>query len=364
MEAGDTSQAEQTPDSAPHSVPTAFGQEALCRCMTGARVLVTGGSGFVGRHLLPRLQALGATVFAPTHAELDLSDARATVQAFEALRPELVFHLAALQGGVAFINRAPASLFFENIQVNINTIEAARRSGASRIVCMGSSCLYPDSLDTDLSESDVWSGPMHDSVAHYGMTKKVELLQLRACLAQSGLQGAILVPSSLIGEGDDFSPDRSHVGGALIRKFVLAVEEAQPEVVLWGDGSPVRELQYVGDAVEAALRVMALPELPPLLNIGVGHGISIRAMAERIRTLTGFEGDLRWDTSRPSGAPRKVLCSTRALELLGDYRTVGLDEGLRRAVEHFRSSARARQSHLDTTPHSTLNPARRQGGET
>lgn len=309
--------------------------ERLIDAWRGKRVLVTGGHGFLGSHLLPRLVSLGAGVVAPTRQQLDLRDRAATLAFFESVRPQLVIHMAAVQGGVGFINDKPADVYLSNLLINTHTLEATGACGAERILCLGSSCAYPDDPDHDLTEDDVWRGPMHPSVAHYGITKKVELLHLDALRRQTGLLGTVLIPSSMLGERDDFSPERSHVAGALIRKFVAARVEGRDQVELWGDGSPVRELMYVGDCVEALLRVATLARPPVLLNIGSGEGTSVRTLAEHIIELTGFSGSLFWDTSRPNGSPRKVISSAKAQQILEWQPEVSLKEALARTLRWY-----------------------------
>lgn len=312
--------------------------ERLTNAWNGKRVLVTGGHGFLGSHLLPRLRALGAEVIAPTHSELELKDRSATLAYFAEQRPQIVIHMAAVQGGVGFINDKPAEVYLSNLLINTHTLEATGACGAERILCLGSSCAYPDDPAHDLTEDDIWSGPMHPSVAHYGITKKVELLHLDALRRQTGLLGTVLIPSSMLGERDDFSPERSHVAGALIRKFVAAQAEGIEQVELWGDGSPVREFMYVGDCVEALLRVATLARPPVLLNIGSGEGTSIRTLADTIKELTDFRGTLFWDTTRPNGSPRKVISSAKAKQILEWQPAVSLKEALARTLEWYRSA--------------------------
>lgn len=321
-------------------------QESLHSAWSGKTVLVTGGRSFLGSHLLPRLTALGAEVIAPPSRILDLRDRPATRLFFSTVRPQIVIHMAAIQGGVAFINERPADIYLDNLLINAHTIDAASASGASRIICIGSSCAYPDGGSRDLTEEDIWDGPMHPSVAHYGITKKAELLHLEACRRQSGLLGSMLVPSSMLGERDDFSPERSHVAGALIRKFVAAVRRGDSTVELWGDGSPVREFMYVGDGVDAILLAGGLAKPPVIMNIGSGEGVSIRELADIIQRLTGFTGQLFWNPSKPNGSPRKVLSSTRAHQALEWRPAVSLEDALARTIQWYCAHHPEAQTHV------------------
>jgi nucleoside-diphosphate-sugar epimerase len=302
---------------------------------------VTGGSGFLGRWLIPALERRGAVVFAPSSSELDLRQLEPVRRCFVELRPDLVFHLAAVQGGVAFINDRPADIYFQNLMMTTQVIDACRAAGVRRVLCMGSSCSYPDLHDRDLVEEDVWAGPMHPSVAHYGITKKVALLQLEAYRRQHRLEGTVVVPASLIGPGDDFSPERSHVAGALIRKFVEAVVRGEPAVSLWGTGRAVREFLYVKDCVEALTRIAELEKPVDMINVGSEAGVSIRELAELIQRISGFTGALVWDPTKPEGAPHKVVSTARARRLLGWTPQTSLEEGLRRTIAWYREQVGA-----------------------
>ena len=299
------------------------------------RVLLTGGSGFLGRQILATAQEKGHEVLAPRSSQMDLEDREAAFgwvsEAVKAGPIDAMIHSAAYYGGIGINQAEPATIFRKNVQMAVNVFEIAREFGIKKMVVVGSACAYPGYLTGDLKEDDFWNGPLHDSVEAYGFTKKVQLVAQRAYYKQHGIESVHLILTNLYGPHDVFTEYRSHVVSAMIKKFT----DAKDKVVLWGDGSPIREFLYVKDAADAIVRALDLEHDLKPINVGTGVGTTIRELAELIQRLTGFQGQVEWDTSKPKGAARKVLDITRMKEKLNWYPRWSLEEGLAETVEWY-----------------------------
>jgi GDP-L-fucose synthase len=309
------------------------------------RILVTGGSGFLGRHIVGQLRQGGAQqVFAPRHADYDLTRAAAIERLFDQVRPELVIHCAAAVGGIGANRARPGEFFYANALMGIQLIEAARVHAVEKLVVLGTICAYPKFTPVPFREEGLWSGYPEDTNAAYGIAKKALLVQCQAYRQQYGLNAIYLLPVNLYGPGDNFDPESSHVIPALIRNCVEAVREGRPEVVCWGDGTPTREFLYVTDAAGGILAAAERYDGPEPINLGSGSEISIRSLAGRIAGLTGFRGRLVWDPSRPNGQPRRSLDVERAFREFGFRATTPLEDGLRNTVAWYLARYRAESS--------------------
>ena len=302
----------------------------------GRRVLVTGGAGFLGRHLVAAFRAAGAGVIAPRRGQYDLGRAEACDAVLRDHVVDTVVHSAALYGGIWFNRVRPAEIFYQNLVMGVQLMEAARAAGVRRFVQIGTACSYPGQLEGDLREVDLWAGPCHESVECYGLVKKVIEAQGRVYHAQHGLEVAHLILTNLYGPWDCYEPERSHVAAALVRKVVEAAEGGAPTLDAWGTGAPVREFLYVEDAAEAIVRAAAVCTDGRPLNIGTGIGTSIRELTTLLCELTGFGGRVTWDASKPDGAARKVLDVRRMRALLGWMPPTSLRDGLAQTVEWYR----------------------------
>ncbi|MFN3326304.1 MAG: GDP-L-fucose synthase family protein [Bryobacteraceae bacterium] len=303
------------------------------------RVLVTGGGGFLGRHLVERLRETGCeNVFAPRRREFDLTRAEAVEDLMRQTRPEVLIHAAAVVGGIGANRANPGLFFYENAIMGIQLIEAARRTGVEKTIVLGTICAYPKFTPVPFREDDLWNGYPEETNAPYGVAKKALLVQCQAYREQYGMNAIYLLPVNLYGPGDNFDLETSHVIPALIRKCVEAVARGEREVLLWGDGSPTREFLYVKDAVEGILAAARCYDKPDPVNLGSGVEISIRALAEKIASLTGFGGSIIWDATKPNGQPRRCLDVTRAEREFGFRAATPLDVGLRETVAWYRAT--------------------------
>ena len=304
--------------------------------MTGAvKVLVTGGSGFLGRAIVHGLEAAGAEVIAPRSREMDLHDAASIARVLDARRPTALVHSAAYYGGLGITMREPMKVFWYNVMMTANLFKAlADYDGLEKSVVIGSACAYPGDVDGDMPESAFWDGPLHASVQAYGFTKKTNLVGQDALKTQKGTAWAHPVITNLYGPHDVFTEYRSHVAAALIKKFADAHLSGRNEVVLWGTGSPMREFIYVEDAAEAVARC-TLTDFTGVVNIGTGVGTSIRELAETIRRLVGFKGDIVWDADKPDGVMRKVLDVSRMKTDLGFTPAHDLESGLKKTIDWY-----------------------------
>jgi GDP-L-fucose synthase len=306
------------------------------------RVLVTGGGGFFGRRLVRRLESeRPAAVVAPRSSDYDLRDASAIARCLEDARPDVVVHTAAAVGGIGANRAHPGKFFYDNAVMGIQLIEAARRFGVGKLVCLGTVCAYPGDTPVPFREDDLWNGYPEPTNAPYGLAKKMLLVQLQGYRAEYGFAGIYLIPVNLYGPGDNFDPQTSHVIPAMIRRFAEAAERGDAEVVLWGDGSPTREFLHVDDAAEAVALAAERYDGPDPVNVGTGSEISIRDLAAKIAGLTGFSGRIGWDPSKPNGQMRRRLDTTRARQAFGFAARVPLDEGLAQTVAWWRSEGRA-----------------------
>ncbi len=304
----------------------------------GTRVLVTGGTGFVGSHLVERLQERGIEPFVPGRPDFDLTRAEDTARAFAEAEPELVFHLAAEVGGIGANRANPGRYWYANLMMGANVIEQSRVSGARKLVIAGTVCAYPKFTPTPFSEDALWDGYPEETNAPYGVAKKALLVGAQAYREQYGLDAVFLLPANLYGPRDNFHPTNAHVIPDLIRKMV----ESEGEVVLWGDGSPTREFLYVDDCVEGLLLAAERYDNPEPVNLGTGGEISIKELAELIAEATGFVGEIRWDRSMPNGQPRRRLDTSRAEERFGFRAQTPLREGIERTVAWYRSTVARR----------------------
>jgi len=277
----------------------------------------------------------------PLIDEWDLTRADDVERLFAETKPELVIHLAAEVGGIGANRANPGRYWYANLIMGANILEQSRLHGVDKLVVIGTICAYPKFTPVPFKEEDLWNGYPEETNAPYGLAKKTLLVGAQAYRDQYGLDAIYLLPVNLYGPGDNFDLESSHVIPAQIRKMVEAIERGEREVVLWGDGSPTREFLYVDDCAEAILLAAERYDGPDPVNLGTGSEISIRELAETIAELTGYEGELVWDTSKPNGQPRRRLDTERAERLFGFHASTPLREGLERTVTWYRAQGRS-----------------------
>jgi GDP-L-fucose synthase len=302
------------------------------------RIMVTGGGGFLGSHLVDRLRADGHDPFVPRRRDYDLTAWNDAERLFADARPELVYHLAAEVGGIGANRENPGRFWYANLMMGAHVLELSRTHGVEKVVVAGTVCAYPKFTPVPFREDDLWDGYPEETNAPYGVAKKSVLVGAQSYRAQYGLDAIFLLPANLYGPRDNFDLQTSHVIPALIRKMLTG----DSEVVLWGDGSPTREFLYVDDAVESFVLAAARYDGEEPVNVGTGVEVSIRELAELIADLTGFGGDLVWDTSMPNGQPRRALDASRAREAFGFVARTPLREGLEQTIAWYREHQLAR----------------------
>ena len=304
------------------------------------RILVTGGAGFLGQYLVRALRRPGCEdIIVPRRAEYDLTREAAVERLLADARPHVVIHLAAVVGGIGANRENPGRFAYENLVMGAMLIEHSRRSGVEKFVTVGTICAYPKFTPIPFKEEDLWNGYSEETNAPYGLAKKMLLVQGQAYREQYGFNAVYLLPVNLYGPGDNFDPESSHVIPALILKCVEAVEQGKSEIVCWGDGSPTREFLYVEDCAEAILLATERYDGAEPVNVGAGFEISIKELVSLIAELTGFQGKIVWDTTKPNGQPRRCLDTSRAWASFGFKTKIELREGLRRTVEWYKEKS-------------------------
>jgi GDP-L-fucose synthase len=302
----------------------------------GKRVVVTGGAGFLGNFVVEKLQAYGAAeIVVPRSRDYDLVDVQAVRQLLADARPDIVIHIAARVGGIGANREHPADFFYDNLMMGVQLIHESWKSGVQKVVALGTVCAYPKYTPVPFKEDDLWMGYPEETNAPYGLAKKMLLVQSEAYRQQYGFNSIFLLPVNLYGPRDNFDLHSSHVIPALIRKCLEAKERNAAQIEAWGDGSPTREFLYVEDAAEGILLATErLNESVPV-NLGSSYEISIKDLTETIARLTGFEGRIAWDPSKPNGQPRRKLDTTRARDLFGFESQIAFEEGLRRTIAWY-----------------------------
>lgn len=304
------------------------------------RILLTGGSGFLGKHVLQQLYLLGVKPEQVRIPRSHTQDLRRWEVCQEVVQgQDIVIHLAAHVGGIGLNQAKPAELFYDNLIMGSQLIHAAYLAGVEKFVCVGTICAYPKFTPVPFKEEDLWNGYPEETNAPYGIAKKALLVQLQAYRQQYGFNGIYLLPVNLYGPMDNFDPETSHVIPALIRKVHEAQQRGQNYVEVWGDGSPTREFFYAEDAARGILLATQLYNSPEPLNLGTGEEISIRDLIALICELMGFQGEIRWRTDKPNGQPRRCLDVSKAREKIGFVAKVGLREGLQRTIDWYRRHA-------------------------
>ncbi|GAB4545025.1 MAG: GDP-L-fucose synthase [Anaerolineae bacterium] len=300
------------------------------------RITVTGGAGFLGRHVVAKLQERGCRdIFVPRKAEYDLRHETAVKQLYADARPDIVIHMAAVVGGIGANRERPGEFFYDNLMMGAHLMEQARLNGVEKFVAIGTICAYPKFTPVPFREENLWNGYPEETNAPYGLAKKMLLVQSQAYRAQYGFNSIFLLPVNLYGPGDNFDPRTSHVIPALIKKCVDAIKAGDDHIVVWGDGSPTREFLYVADAAEAIVLATERYNESDPVNIGSGMEISIKDLAVLIARLTDFKGRIVWDTSKPNGQPRRCLDTSRAFEKFGFRASTNFEEGLRMTIDWY-----------------------------
>lgn len=297
------------------------------------KILITGGAGFLGSHLVGKLLEKGISrenIFIPRSKSLDLRILKNCTNAVKDM--DLVIHLAGNVGGIGYNREKPGELFYDNIIMGVQLMEEARKAGIKKFVGLGTICQYPKYAPIPFKEEDIWNGYPEETNAPYGLAKKMMLVQGQAYRQQYGFNAIHLMPVNLYGPGDNFDPESSHVIPALIKKFVDAKVKGNKVVEVWGTGRPTREFLYVDDAAEAIILAAEKYNKPEPVNIGSSFEISIKELAQLIKKLTGFSGKVVWDKTKPDGQPRRKLDTSKAEKEFGFKSKINFEEGLRRTI--------------------------------
>ncbi len=306
------------------------------------RFVVTGGSGFLGRHVIQALKNRGAQdVFVPRSRDYDLREHEAVIRLLEDTKPDVIIHLAAIVGGIGANSARPGEFFYANLMMGTQLLHEAYLRQIKKFVSIGTVCAYPKFTPVPFHESDIWDGYPEETNAPYGLAKKMLLVQGQAYRQQYGFNSIYLLPTNLYGPSDNFDLETSHVIPALIRKYTEAKASGATEVVAWGTGSPTREFLYVEDAAEGILMAAERYEKPDPINLGSGMEISIKDLTEMIARLVGFDGRVVWDHSRPDGQPRRGLDTSRAEQEFGFKAQTSFEEGLKRTIAWYQESIKA-----------------------
>lgn len=303
------------------------------------RVCVTGGAGFLGSFVIEKLHQHGAEqIYVPLIEEYDLVKPEDIQRMYDTAQPDIVIHLAALAGGIGANRARPADFFYINLMMGVQLMHEAWKRGVEKFVAIGSICAYPKYTPVPFKEKNLWNGYPEETNAPYGLAKKMLLVQAQAYRDQYNFNAIYMLPVNLYGPRDNFNLETSHVIPAMIRKCIEAQECGEEQVVLWGDGSPTREFLYVEDAAEGIVMATERYNGREPFNLGSGMEISIKDLAEMITRLTGYNGRLVWDTSKPNGQPRRALDVSRAKEYFGFQAKMPFEEGLRRTIDWYRQN--------------------------
>ncbi len=299
------------------------------------RVTVTGGAGFLGRFVVQKLKELGVEVFVPRSRDYNLIEKDDIVRLLNDARPDLVIHLEAVVGGIGYNQKNPGRFFYDNLMMGVQLIEQSRLFGVRKFVATGTVCAYPKFTPVPFKEEDIWNGYPEETNAPYGLAKKMMLVQSQAYRQQYGFNSIFLLPANLYGPGDNFDLETSHVIPALIRKCVEAKRGGKPFIEAWGSGEVSREFLYVEDCAEALVRAAAIYNESEPVNIGTGNEVMIKDLVNMIARLSGFDGEIRWQSSKPDGQPRRHLDVSRALEEFAFRSTTSLEQGLSRTIAWY-----------------------------
>ncbi len=306
--------------------------------LAAKRILVTGGTGFLGKNVVNKLEESGCKkVFIPHSKDYDLVDMEAVKRLYQDAKPDIVIHLAARVGGIGANMKNPGRFFYENLMMGVQMMEQGRLFGVEKFVAIGTICAYPKFTPVPFKEKNLWEGYPEETNAPYGLAKKMLLVQSQGYRQQYGFNSIFLLPVNLYGPGDNFDLESSHVIPALIRKAVEAKDRGDKHILAWGSGKVSREFLYVEDAAESIVLAAERYNKPDPVNLGAGFEISIKELAELICELVGFNGEIEWDITKPDGQPRRCLDTSKAKREFGFVARTDLREGLRRTIEWYNS---------------------------
>lgn len=306
------------------------------------RVTVTGGAGFLGRFVIEKLKACDAEIFVPRSRAYDLIEKSDIIRMLNDSQPDLVIHLAAVVGGIGHNQKNPGKFFYDNLMMGTQLIEQSRLHGVKKFVAIGTVCAYPKFTPVPFKEDDLWNGYPEETNAPYGLAKKMMLVQSQAYRDQYGFNSIFILPANLYGPGDNFDLETSHVIPALIRKCVEARRNGAGFIEVWGSGSASREFLYGEDCAEGIVKAAALYNDREPVNLGNGREVVIKDLVEIIARLTGFEGQIRWQSDKPDGQPRRQLDTRRAFERFGFQAQTSLEQGLRQTIDWYETTSMAR----------------------
>ncbi|UCC91841.1 MAG: GDP-L-fucose synthase [Candidatus Aenigmatarchaeota archaeon] len=299
------------------------------------KVLITGGSGLLGKHLLPILRKTEGELFAPRRKDYDLRFENEVISMFKGFRPDIVIHMAVNGGGIGYMSNNPGSIYYDNVTMNTNVVHNSFRNNVKKFVGIGTVCEYPKHTPVPFREENLWNGYPEETNAPYGISKRMMLMHTQSYSNNYGFNGIHLLLANLYGPRDNFKPERSHAIPALIQKMINAKEGGESKVVLWGTGNASREFLFVEDAANAIIIATEKYDKPEPLNIGSGKEIKIRDLAEKIKIYTGFKGEIIWDTSKPDGQPRRHLDVSKAKKYMDFKAKTDFDEGLRKTIKWY-----------------------------